>query len=164
MRYMMTLAMAALLLGVLPGMSSAQINEQFADMSPYVDEAREVMRTDRKVLIRRAMGLTAEEEQKFWTPYRKYSEDMEEVRDLRIKVITDFAANIDNMTDDLARQILKDWLEYSDRTVQVRRKYLSSFRKAVGYQKVVRFYQLENKVDTIINFAIAMQVPLLEVN
>ena len=145
-------------------MSSAQINEKFADMSPYVDEAREVMRTDRKVLIRRAMGLTAEEEQKFWTPYRKYSEDMEEVRDLRIKVITDFAANIDNMTDDLARQILKDWLEYSDRTVQVRRKHLNSFRKAVGYQKVVRFYQLENKVDTIINFAIAMQVPLLEVN
>lgn len=164
MRYMMTLAMAALLLGVLPGMSSAQINEKFADMSPYVDEAREVMRTDRKVLIRRAMRLTAEEEQKFWTPYRKYSEDMEEVRDLRIKVITDFAANIDNMTDDLARQILKDWLEYSDRTVKVRRKHLNGFRKAVGYQKVVRFYQLENKVDTIINFAIAMQVPLLEVN
>ena len=164
MRYMMTLAMAALLLGVLPGMGSAQINEQFADMSPYIDEAREVMRTDRKVLIRRALGLTAEEDQKFWTPYRKYSEDMEAVRDLRIKVITDFAANIDNMTDDLARQILKDWLEYSDRTVQVRRKHLSSFRKAVGYQKVVRFYQLENKVDTIINFAIAMQVPLLEVN
>ena len=122
------------------------------------------MRTDRKVLIRRAMGLTAEEEQKFWTPYRKYSEDMEAVRDLRIKVITDFAANIDNMTDDLARQLLKDWLEYSDRTVQVRRKHLNSFRKAVGYQKVVRFYQLENKVDTIINFAISMQVPLLEVN
>ncbi len=164
MRYLMTVAMAALLLGVLPGMGSAQINEQFADMSPYIGEAREVMRTDRKVLIRRAMQLTPEEDQKFWTPYRKYSEDMEKVRDLRIKVITDFAANIDNMTDKVARQILKDWLDYSERTVKVRRKYLNSFLKVTTYPKVIRFYQLENKIDTIINFAIAMQVPLIEVS
>jgi hypothetical protein len=133
MRYMMTLAMAAVLLGVLPSMGSAQINEQFADMSPYIDEAREVMRTDRKVLIRRAMGLTAEEDQKFWTPYRKYSEDMEAVRDLRIKVITDFAANIDNMTDDLARQILKDWLEYSDRTIVACRRVGRRDRYPLSY-------------------------------
>ncbi len=164
MRYAMTLAMAALLLGVLPGMGSAQVNEKFADMSPYIDDARHVMRTDRKVLIRRALGLTPEEDQKFWTPYRQYSEDMEKVRSLRIKVITDYAANIDNMTDDVARQMLKDWLEYSERTVKVRRKHLNSFRKVTGYQKVVRFYQLENKIDSIINFAIAMQVPLLEVS
>ena len=164
MRFMMTLAVAALLLGVLPGMSSAQVNEEFADLSPYIDQAREVMRTDRKVLIRRAMGLTPEEDQNFWTPYREYSEDMEEVRDLRIKVITDFAANIDNMTDDVARQLLKDWLEYSERTVKVRKKHLRSFEKVTGYQKVVRFYQLENKIDSIINFSIAMQVPLLEVD
>ncbi len=164
MRYMMTLAMAAVLLGVLPGMGSAQINEQFADMSPYIDEARVVMRTDRKVLIRRAMQLTPEEDQKFWTPYRQYSDDMEKVRDLRIKVITDFAANIDNMTDKVARQILKDWLDYSERTVKVRRKHLNSFLKVTSYPKVIRFYQLENKIDTIINFAIAMQVPLIEVS
>ena len=164
MRYLMTLAMAALLLGILPGVGSAQVNEKFADMSPFVDEARDVMRTDRKVLIRRAMNLTPEEDQKFWTPYRKYSEDMEKVRDLRIKVITDSAANIDNVTDDVAKQIIKDYFKYAEQSVRVQKKYLNDFLRVTSYQKVIRFYQLENKVDTIIDFAIAMQVPLIEVD
>jgi hypothetical protein len=48
-----TMAVAMLMFACLPGIAAAQINEQFSDLEPYIDEARAVMATDRKVLIRR---------------------------------------------------------------------------------------------------------------
>jgi len=146
----------------LPGIASAQINQQFADLEPYIDEARATMATDRKVLIRDTLGLTSEEDKNFWTPYREYTEDMDEVNKLRLKVITDFAASQDNFTDDIAKQMLKDHFKFLEEQAKVKKKHASKFKKVLPEAKVARFYQIENKLDAIINFALAMQIPLIE--
>jgi hypothetical protein len=158
----LTMASAVLVFALLPGIGAAQINEQFSDLEPYIDEARAVMATDRKVLIRDALGLTREEDQNFWTPYREYTEDMDEVNKLRLKAITDYAANVDNFTDDIAKQVLNDYLKFEKDRSKVRNKHVKKFRKVIPEAKVARFYQIENKLDAIINFALAMQIPLIE--
>jgi len=157
-----TMASAVLVVALLPGIGAAQINQQFSDLEPYIDEARAVMATDRKVLIRDALGLTREEDQNFWTPYREYTEDMDEVNKLRLKAITDYAANVDNFTDDIAKQVLNDYLKFEKDRSKVRNKHVKKFRTVIPEAKVARFYQIENKLDAIINFALAMQIPLIE--
>ena len=82
--------------------------------------------------------------------------------DLRIKVITDFAANVDNMTDDIAKQILKDFFKFETDRAKVRKRHARYFRKVLPEAKVARFYQIDNKLDAIINFSLAMQIPLIE--
>ena len=158
----LTIASAVLMFAVVPGIASAQINQEFSDLEPYIDEARVVMARDRKVLIREALGLTAEEEKTFWTAYREYTDDMDEVNQLRLKVITDFAANQDNFTDDVAKQMLKDFFKFEKEQAKVKKKHASNFKKVLPEAKVARFYQIENKLDAIINFALAMQIPLIE--
>ena len=158
----LTTASAVLMFAFLPGIASAQINQQFSDLEPYIDDARATMATDRKVLIRETLGLTVEEDKTFWTPYREYTEERDEVNKLRLKVITDFAANVDNMTDDVAKQMLKDFFKFEKEQAKVKEKHASKFRKVIPEAKVARFYQIENKLDAIINFALAMQVPLIE--
>lgn len=162
MRLKPIIASAALMFAFLPGIASAQINEKFADLGPYIDDARAVMATDRKVLIRDVLGLTAEEDKNFWTPYRDYTAEMDEVNKLRLKVITDFAANVDAFTDDVAKQMLKDYFSFEEEQAKVKKKHASKFRKVIPEAKVARFYQIENKLDAIINFALAMQIPLIE--
>ena len=157
-----TIASAVLMFAFLPGLTSAQINQEFADLEPYIDEARATMATDRKVLIRETLGLTPEEDKNFWTPYREYTEDMDEVNKLRLKVITDFAASQDNFTDDIAKQMLKDYFKFEKEQAKVKKKHASKFKKVLPEAKVARFYQIENKLDAIINFALAMQIPLIE--
>ena len=158
----LTIASAVLAFAFVPGIASAQINEKFSDLEPYIDEARATMATDRKVLIREVLGLTAEEEKTFWTPYREYTEDMDEVNKLRLKVITDFAANQENFTDDIAKQMLKDHFDFLEGQAKVKKKHAKKFRKVIPEAKVARFYQIENKLNAIINFALAMQIPLIE--
>ena len=157
-----TIVSAVAMLAFVPAISSAQINQEFSDLEPYIDEARAVMARDRKVLIREVLGLTTAEDQLFWTPYREYMEDIDEVNKLRLKVITDFAANADNLTDDIAKQMLKDFFKFEKEQAKVKKKHASNFKKVIPEAKVARFYQIENKLDAIINFALAMQVPLIE--
>jgi len=161
MRLKSIIASVVLMLIASPGLVSAQVNEQFADLEPYIQEARAVMATDRKVLIRKTLGLTREEEETFWTAYREYAEDMDEVNQLRVKVITDYAANENNFTDDVAKQMLKDYFKFEKEQAKVKKKHASKFKKSIPESKVARFYQIENKLDAIINFNLAMQIPLI---
>jgi hypothetical protein len=158
----LTIASAVLMFSLIPGIASAQINEEFSNLQPYIDEARTTMARDRKVLIREALGLTSEEEKTFWTAYREYEQDRDEVNKIRLKVITDFAANQDNFTDDIAKDMLKDFFKFEKEQAKVKEKHASKFKKTIPEAKVARFYQLENKLDAIINFALAMQIPLIE--
>ena len=162
MRLLSTILSAVMMVMFLPGMAAGQINEEFSDLEPYFEEARDVMARDRKVLIREALGLSPSEDQVFWTPYREYTEAMNEVNDLRVKVITDYAANADNFTDDVAKDILKNWFKYEKERAKVKEKFASDFKKVIPEAKVARFYQIDNKLDAIINFALAMQIPLVE--
>ena len=158
----LTIASAVLMFSLIPGIASAQINEEFSNLQPYIDEARTTMARDRKVLIREALGLTSEEEKTFWTAYREYEQDRDEVNQLRLKVITDFAANQDNFTDDIAKDMLKDFFKFEKEQAKVKEDHASKFKKTIPEAKVARFYQLENKLDAIKNFALAMQIPLIE--
>jgi hypothetical protein len=38
---------------------------------------------------------------------------------------------------------------------------VNKFRKAIPEVKLARFYQIENKLDAITNFALARQIPLV---
>jgi hypothetical protein len=40
--------------------------------------------------------------------------------------------------------------------------YLPKFRKAVGDKNAARFYQIENKIDAVVNFELAANIPLAQ--
>ena len=46
--------------------------------------------------------------------------------------------------------------------VKLMESYLPKFRMALGDKKTARFYQLENKIDAVINFGLASNIPLAQ--
>ena len=40
--------------------------------------------------------------------------------------------------------------------------YLPKFSKTVGDKKAARYYQIENKIDAIVNFELAAKIPLAQ--
>jgi hypothetical protein len=154
--YALTLAALAL-----PSVAAAQVNPTFADLTEATEEARTIIQSERKLLISQGLALTADESNAFWPVYDKYMLDMKSAGDLRVKVITDYAASYDNLTDDAAKQLIGDMLSYQDKVIKVRKGYLRKFRKAIPETKLARFYQIENKLDAITNFVLADQIPLI---
>lgn len=153
-----TLAMAAL---ALPSLSTAQVNPTFADLNGAVEDARTIIQSERKLLISQGLALTPDESNAFWPIYDRYMMDMKSAGDLRVKVITDYAANYANLSDDTARELIDDMLGYQAKVIKLRKSYLRKFRKAIPEVKLADFYQIENKLDAITNFILADQIPLV---
>lgn len=151
----------ALTAALVPVLGFAQVNPAFSDLTEATEQARTLLQTDRKMIVSQALALTPAESTAFWPIYDRYMADMKKIGDLRVKVITDYAASYDNLTDATARQLIADGLRYQDEMVDLREDYLKKFRKALPEVKLARFYQLENKLDAITNFALARQIPLV---
>jgi hypothetical protein len=156
---------AVLLCTGIAGMSNvavAQVNEAMGDFTTEIEAMRTVMLTERKILVMREMVLTAEEAEKFWPLYDEYSAARKVNGNLRVKVITDYAANYQTMTDELARQLLDDAVKYDEQTLKLQKKYIKKFRAFLSDVKVTRYFQLEGKLDAVIDFDLASQIPLME--
>jgi len=46
--------------------------------------------------------------------------------------------------------------------VKLRQTYLPKFRKALPEVKVVRYYQIENKIQAVLYFDLARKIPLMK--
>lgn len=154
---LISLALTAL---ALPLAAPAQVNPAFADLAQATEEARTLVQTERKMIVSQALTLTAEESNAFWPVYDRYMAEMKEAGNLRVKVITDYAANFDNLTDATAKQLIGDLFKYQEKVLKIRKGYVGKFRKALPETKLARFLQLENKLDAITDFALARQIPL----
>jgi hypothetical protein len=142
-----------------PG-ASAQVNEKFADMADEIEMLRSVAQTERKVIVAKAMVLTDQEATAFWPVYNDYRAAMAKVNDRLVKLITDYAAQRDTLTDAQAQALVNDHIKFEQELLSVRKKYVKKFNKAMPMVKVARFYQIENKLDLLQKFGLASEIPL----
>ena len=138
----------------------AQVNEKFADMSDEIAAARSVAQSDRKSIVDDAMLLTPPESTTFWPVYNKYRQEASGINDKLVKVVTDYAAQRDTLTDTQAGKLINDYLTFEQDLLNLRKKYLKEFGAALPMTKVARFYQIENKLDAVQRLGVASQIPL----
>ena len=142
--------------------ATAQVNEELSEFATDIEAMRTVMQTERKILIMNEMVFTTEEAEKFWPLYDEYSAEAKKVANLRVKVITDYAANYETMSDDMAKQLLDEAIKFDEKKLKLEKKYIRKFRAILPQIKVTRYFQLENKLDAVIDFDLASQIPLME--
>jgi hypothetical protein len=162
MRLIKTISIAAIVSLASIGTTTAQVNDEIGYMAADIEAARTLMQTERKILIMREMTLTNDEASAFWPLYDEYNLEVKRVGDLRVKVITDYAVNYAKMTDELAKDLLDESIKYEEQRVKLKKKYVKKFRKILPETKVVRYFQLENKLNAIIDFRTAGEIPLME--
>ena len=121
----------------------------------------EAIRANRKALVAVNLDLTDEEAKKFWPAYDHYQEQMSAVQDRLVKVIEDYIANFDKLTDEKAMQIVKDYLAVEADGVKVKQENLAAFSAALPGKKVARFYQIENKMDAVVRYKLAETIPVV---
>ena len=106
------------------------------------------------------MKLTEDESLAFWPAYRDYRVDMARLGDRLVKVITEFTAVEASLTDEQATRLLDEYLDIKAKEVSVKKKHVAVFRKLLPAPKVTRFFQLEHKLDAVVNFELAATIPL----
>jgi hypothetical protein len=153
------LAGCALVLGLM-GTAVAQVNEKFADLNDEIEMLRTLTQAQRQDLVTEAMQLTSQESTAFWPIYRDYRGEFTKLNDRVVKLITDYAAGYTTLSDSQSKTLLRDFLTLQADAVTLRKKYEPRFSKALPPLKALRFYQIENKLDTVLNLSFVVHVPL----
>ena len=115
MTILQSLRIGALCAVLTPGFALAAdqpvVNEKFADLEPAIQMLRKDVGRDRREIVKANMLLTESEAAKFWPLYDQYRSEIHKVGDRRLKVITDYAANRDSMSEDEANRLAREWLD-----------------------------------------------------
>jgi len=118
------------------------------------------IQTNRSAVVLRAMNLSDAEVAKFAPIYDEYQAEMKKVMGRGVDVVNKFAENYGTMTDDAAKSILKDFFQVRDDRVATLKKYAKKMEKALPPTKVVRWVQIENKLNALLDVQAASVIPL----
>jgi len=119
-----------------------------------------VARAERKATVGANMNLTADEAARFWPVYDAYEAKMDRIEDRHVKELKEFAAKYSNLTDADATKKLDEVIAIAEARLDVQKEFVPKFRAVVSPVKVTRFYQIDNKIQALIQCDIAQLVPL----
>jgi len=154
-RTALLLAVAASLLALPAQPATAQT------VTDEIEVLRGVLKADRKVVIAEALQLTEAESTDFWPLYRNYRAEMDKLGDGIVKLVLEYADAFPNVPEDRAGKMLKDYLALEKDLVSVRAKHLKKVTKVLRKSKVLRFAQVENRLDLALRLQMAGALPLV---
>ena len=106
------------------------------------------------------MNLNANEKEGFWAVYEDYQKDLGKILERTVVLIEEFAINFESLSDAKATELLDSYIKIEADTVKLKKSYVSKFKKVLPAQKVIRYYQIENKIDAIIDYDLVDKIPL----
>jgi len=123
---------------------------------------RLALQRQRDDLVNQFMQLTLNEVGPFIPVYEKYRTEMGKLGDRTQRVILDYAKNQDNLSDQKALAMLDEWLKIKEAELELRKKSVEEFKRVLPPKKVLRFFQLDNKFDAIVNYNLSGSIPLVQ--
>ena len=141
-------------------LSSFQLMAQSEDQ--YLGMVRDIIQTEKKAVIAEEVELTDAESAPFWALYDEYESKSYLIHDKRIAIIKEFAANLENLTDEKADEIYTDVLNFQKELLKLKMTYYKKFKKIVPAGKAALLMQIENKIEALIDAELALEIPLLD--
>lgn len=123
---------------------------------------RDTIRANKKTLVAASMTLTDAESDAFWPVYDRYEAEIKAVNDRLVKVLDTYTKNYGKLTDDEAKKLSEEYLSVEEDRASIRRKYFGEFTKVLPGKKAARFYQIENKMNAVIRYDMAREIPVVQ--
>jgi Spy/CpxP family protein refolding chaperone len=137
------------------------VNEKFSDLAPAIAELRQEAGQDRRNIVRANMLLTETEGAQFWPLYDEYRAERQKVGDRRVRLITDFLAQQNSMSEDEARALANEDFAIEKDTSELKAKWYKKMAKVLSDRTVARFFHIEEKLDAVADLALAANIPLI---
>jgi hypothetical protein len=147
------LALAALL--AVPAVASAQVATDLA-------VTRQQIQADRQAIVAQNLPLTEAQATAFWPLYRAYRAEVTKIADRRFNALLAPTAG-DTATDKELETFLTTWVKAGEDYAKLQGAWIKKFQPVLGAKGTIRFYQIEFRLDLILQAAMASEIPLVPV-
>ena len=137
------------------------VNEKFSDFAPAIAELRQEAGQDRRNIVRANMLLTETEGARFWPLYDEYRAERKKIGDRKVRLITDFLAQKNSMSEDEARVLANEDFAIEKDTSELKTKWYKKMTKELSERTVARFFHIDEKLDAAADLALAANIPLI---
>ena len=126
----------------------------------FIELLRKDVRSQKKQIIAENMDLSDAEAEKFWPVYDQYAAELSRIYDTKLALLKDYAQNYTSMTGEQAENYIRKRAEVEQSIMQLRLKYIPTFRKVLSGRETALFYQLDWRLGLAIDVEL-VQVPLI---
>jgi hypothetical protein len=119
----------------------------------------EVIQAERKELVEAAVRPSPQQETKFWDTYRAYRSDVADLNNRAVKLIEEYAESFGALTDDQALRMAKEAAAIDVGRVRARKKCVKKLQSILIPKQVVRYLQIEAKMDAVMRLEMAAHIP-----
>ena len=137
----------------------AQTQEPSLDSSIAVIRAN--MGADRVTIITAAMNFSDKNAAAFWPIYRNYEHARSTLDDRRVAVIKEYAHKYSSLTDADAKAMSQQMFDCDSRLAELKKAYFKKFNKMLPAYTVTKFFQLEHRIDLLMDMKVESSLPLL---
>ena len=126
-----------------------------------MDRLLAMLRTQKKEVIEKNLDLTEKEKKEFWPLYEEYNNKIGAIDERNVKLVGKYVAAFESMSEKQANALLEDLLDSEKENTKLKRSYVRKFRKVLSPKKVVEYFYLESKLDSIRKIEVYAALPLV---
>ena len=150
------IALAATALLSIAAPFAAQAQSTYDDTQQLIAQ----IQADKRAVVLKAMALDDAQLTAFTPIYDAYQADRKKLMQRGVDLINAYSSNYDSMTDDAAKGLLKDWFALQDDEISLVKATAKKMDKVLPTAKVLRFVQVENKLNTLPRLPGIQGIPL----
>jgi len=136
---------------------SKELNDQ-----AYVRLLRTDLKAKKDAIVKEEMQLNDQQAAAFWPIYHSYDTEQAKLVDEKLAIVNDYAQNFLTMGNEKADQLAQRVMALDDQRMALRKKYYELMKKALPTVLVVRFFQVENQIQLLLDLQIASNLPIIE--
>ena len=129
-------------------------------VNDQIEVLRDMAATERRALVAENLMLNEEESKIFWPLYDEYRAEARKLGTKEIEMIQKFADNYEKMSDETASEIMNEYFALVTEQNKLKSTYRKKMVKVMSPKLVLRYMQIENKIDAIIDYDLATAIPL----
>jgi hypothetical protein len=144
------------------GLALIALTPVYAQVHSDIAADRAQLQSDRQAIVAANLPMSEEQAKAFWPMYREYRGELQKLGDRLVDLVMNYAKSYESLSDPQANDMLKNYLAIQKDEIKIKSDWASKFGKVLPPKSVLRFYQIENKLDAVVRYEAADQVPLAE--
>jgi len=131
------------------------------NIGKYLESQKHVMKKEKKEMVKDVLELTEDQSKVFWPIYDEYMNELKPFNNILVNTITEYMDKYETMTNADADRLYKNYMVVDESWLKLKKKYYKKMHKVLPAIKVVRYFQLENRLRIMILGDLTIDLPMV---
>ena len=116
---------------------------------------------ERQAIVTENLPLLDSEAEAFWDLYLEYRAADKEMDDQRVNLMLRLTESYEDLADDEGNRLVTDALRLEEERQSLKKRYFKKFARVLPGQRLLRYYQIETKLDAQKRYDWTLIIPLV---